>query len=521
MVRLRRWSIGSVIGTAVVVLCVTPSLAAPPNVEPDVQATLDATPTRTHEGPGIAVNPTNSSTVVLSEIDMQNRRCLTHISSDGGHTWADGASPQNSDYVNCGPQNGNFFNTGSNTALAYDATGNLYYAFSAATASDGDSRSILLGRSTNNGQSWTTTVVYQAPGSTDPDKADVNYQPSVTVDSGVKPARIYVGFTKTFSFDLNKLDASFVATSTDGGSTFGAPVSVSAAGYNLSMVVWKGNLYAFYRESTPFPPPAAPKLYMATSTDHGASFVATVIDPGAMRSSSPTAAVDPGNGTLIIAWYDNHLAASGAVEDDVFVKHSTDLGKNWTAAVPVSPTKPSGTQNVNQLYPVISAAPDGRVDVVWYDYRNDPFPIPDKASASYLGQIADVYSASSTDDGATFGAAVRLTDHPIDRRIGTWNGQYFYVMPPAVASSNAGVYAAWSDTRNGNPDTQAQDIFTTRVDIPAAATASASGSIDARYLLIGAETLLLGLGLGLLIAALGMRRRRGIGTRAHTDSLSR
>ncbi len=513
-------AIGAVVG-----ISLSAAAKSVATVQPNIQVNLDSSPTRTHEAPSLAVSPKDSNTIVLGEVDLQNRKCLTHISTDGGHTWADGASPQNSDYVNCGPQNGNFFNTGSSTFLAYDAEGTLYYAFAAAKADDGESRSILLGKSTDNGRSFSAAVVYKATGSTDPLKADVNFQPVLTIDPDTKlPHRIYVGFRRTFDFDLNKLDMGFAATSQDGGATFGDPVEVGVPARNLSLVVSKGNLLAFFAESTPFPPPGPAKVYMAKSTDHGKSFTTTVIEGGAKRISSPAAAVDSTNGAIVIAWYDNHLAKPSTVQDDVLAKHSTDGGNSWSSSVLVSPSHPSGQQNVNQLYPTISAAPNGRVDVVWYDYRNDPFPIPDKARASYLGQIADVYAASSTDDGSSFSDAVRVTDHPIDRRIGTWNGQYFYVIPPAVVSSNSGYFAAWSDTRNGNPDTQAQDIFTSRVDVPVAAAAATSAGPDLKVAIIGAELLLLGIGIGLLVAALRLRRRAPTGPQtpvqepAHTRS---
>lgn len=491
---------------AILLLALSASAAGGPTVQPNGQVNTDKTATRTHDAPSLAVNPANPTQIAMGEIDLQRGQCLTHISSDAGHTWSAGASPQNSEYVNCGPQNGNLYNTGASTQLVYDRQGTLYYAFAAARAGDGDSRSILLGKSTDNGKSYTTTVVYQATTSADPTKADVNYHASVAVDLD-SPTRVYVGWARTYNFDANKLDAGVVAASSDGGKTFGSPVDVGFPAQDVSLVVSKGNLIAVSRESTPFPPPAPPKLYAAKSTDHGKTFTNKVVDPGSKRSSSPVAAVDPTNGTIVMAWYDNHLAAPKTVQDNVLVKSSADGGTSWTDSVPVSLVTYTAGRNINQLYPALAFAPNGRLDVAWYDYRNDPFEVPADVGMSNLGKIADVYQASSTNDGKSFGPAIRLSDHPIDRRIGTWNGQYFFVIPPAIASANNMVYAAWSDTRNGNTDTQAQDIFFTRGDLaPAAATASSG--VDWRVVLLAVEVLLLGLGLGLLIATLWMRRRR-------------
>jgi hypothetical protein len=481
--------------------------ASGPTVEPNGLVNLDSAPTRTHDAPSLAVSPKNSNLVVMGEVDLQHGRCLTHVSHDGGHTWSDAGSPQNSDFVNCGPQNGNNFNTGTRTALTFARDGTLYYAFAAARASDGDSRSILLGKSTDSGMTYTTTVVYQATASPDPNKPDVNYLPTVAVDPD-NAKRVYVAFARTYNFALNKVDNGFVAASDDGGATFGTPVDVGVAAREVSLAVTKGNVLAIFAESTPFPPPGPAKFFASISKDHGKSFNPKVITVGAKRVSTPKAAVDPTNGTVVIAWYDNHLAKAGAVQDDVFAKASSDGGNSWGKTVRISPSHAGMGQNVNQLFPAISGASSGRIDVVWYDYRNDPFPIPSGARASYLGSVADLYAASSTDDGKTFTSAVRVTDHPIDRRIGTWNGQYFYVIPPAVASTNQTFVAAWSDTRNGNPDTQAQDIYAAKVEVPAAPLAgSASNGPDLRALLLGLELLVVGAGIALLVAALVVRRR--------------
>ena len=492
---------------ATVIFSLSALAASGPTVEPNGLVNLDSAPTRTHDAPSLAISPKNSNLVVMGEVDLQHGRCLTHVSHDGGHTWSEGGSPQNSEFANCGPQNGNNFNTGTRTALAFARDGTLYYAFAAARVGDGDSRSILLGKSTDNGMTYTTTVVYQATAAADPNKADVNYLPAVAVDPD-NAKRVYVAFARTYNFSQNKIDNGFVAASDDGGASFGAPVDVGVAAREVSLAVSKGNVLAIFAESTPFPPPGPAKLYASVSNDHGKTFTPKVITVAAARVSTPKATIDPTNGTVVIAWYDNHLAKPSTVEDDVFAKASSDGGKSWGKTVRISPSHGGMGQNVNQLYPAINAAPGGRIDVVWYDYRNDPFPIPSGARASYLGSVADLYAASSTDDGKTFTAAVRLSDHPIDRRIGTWNGQYFFVIPPAVVSTNQGFIAAWSDTRNGNPDTQAQDIYSAKVDVPTAPLgAGAQNGPDLRALLLGLELLVVGAGIALLVAALVLRRR--------------
>jgi hypothetical protein len=462
-------------------------------------------PTRTHDGPSVAVDPMDPSMIVVADVDIQNGHCLTHISRDAGLTWVEGRSPQPPEFSSCTPQSGNRFSTGPATSLTFDTDGTLYYAFAAARPGDQDSRSVLLGRSTNQGQSWTTSVVHLASPGFGP-AADSSLQPSVMIDDSATPHRIVVSWSRAIDFTQPNAppDRVFVAVSTDGGRHFGRPVDLGP-GRAPSMAASKGIVLAFFAQAFVFPPPAKGfKIYQARSTDGGKSFKLSVINPGAVRVSSPRAAVGP-DGSLVITWYDNHLAAPNTVRDDVFAMRSTDQGRSWTRPVAVSPipTHPPG-KNVNQLYPTIAIAPNGRVDVAWYDYRNDPVPIPSDARPSYLGQFADLFVASSDDGGKTFGPAVRVTDHTIDRRIGTWNGQYFYVVAPGLASSDDAFSVAWSDTRNGTPDSSAQDIFFTAGLFPKRASGL---GLSSRGIVLSIELFGAGVGITLIVAAAVLRSR--------------
>ena len=63
-------------------------------------------------------------------------------------------------------------------------------------------------------------------------------------------------------------------------------------------------------------------------------------------------------------------------------------------------------------------APNGRVDVAWFDFRNDPAFVARTATAAPRIRYADVYMASSTDGGKTWGPNLRVTDRAIDTSIG-------------------------------------------------------------------------------------------------------
>ena len=69
--------------------------------------------------------------------------------------------------------------------------------------------------------------------------------------------------------------------------------------------------------------------------------------------------------------------------------------------------------------------------------------VPEDDVEFFLGDVNDVYLASSNDGGSTFSENIRVTDGPIDRSVGTYNTQYFVEVPPGVSSSDAAAVVAW------------------------------------------------------------------------------
>jgi len=95
---------------------------------------------------------------------------------------------------------------------------------------------------------------------------------------------------------------------------------------------------------------------------------------------------------------------------------------------------------VSQYMPNVSVAPNGRVDVAWGDTRDD-----------VGGRVNDVYYASSTDNGDSFGKNVRMTDRSIDRHHGVFISNFAMSAPPVIASTNAYAIVGWDDTRLTDP----------------------------------------------------------------------
>ncbi len=139
-----------------------------------------------------------------------------------------------------------------------------------------------------------------------------------------------------------------------------------------------------------------------------------------------------GRGNVAVAY----MADVGSYDWDIEVVVSNDGGRTWS-----SPVKVSDQPSANEYMPAIATDPYGNLHVFWYDNR------------AGSGQWA-LYYAKSTDGGATWSPAVRVTDYyfPFVDRSGCggvsdvdysgdcWPGHYI----DAWADSNY-VYVFWSD----------------------------------------------------------------------------
>jgi hypothetical protein len=195
----------------------------------------------------------------------------------------------------------------------------------------------------------------------------------------------------------------------------------------------------------------------------------------------PSLATGP-DGSLYLAW--SQGLAHG---QDALVARSRDLGAHWD--IPVRANDNRAGDGTARALPTLSVAPNGRVDVVLIDQRNDP-----------SGIFAEVYLASSNDSGHSF-HVVRLSSATFDTRVGPSFGGN---LPPdigahlSVSSQAKTVHAAWADSRLGNETTGRQDIVTSRIAL--------SGALAARNWLLAAAVILLLVSAGVLLW--GRRRPR-------------
>ena len=242
-----------------------------------------------------------------------------------------------------------------------------------------------------------------------------------------------------------------VATSLDGGVTFGSAVTVATinvsegrtapAGYNrpsrldsprISVAttgVHSGRVYvAFTSETSPAPVPG----------------------PVSCPTGLPTGSVCVGQDPL---------------SEEAFISYSDDKGLTWSTPTPVAPAVPA--EGVKRIWPVPTVEPGGNVDVVYYESNETPSatnpecvvdlgPLPNGSELFRVGaanSLVDTIWVQSTDGGSTFRAPLTVTT-----ATSNWCTTASDIVPnfgDYIFSFSTGnhVYPSWADGRNGIPDT--------------------------------------------------------------------
>ena len=453
---------------------------SPVQVTQPVRITVgDTTPTRTYSAPTIAVDPENEDTVLAVYAEMRTARCGVARSTDGGRTWKRlEATPSLPSYPFCFTPAHTNVHQGQ---LAFGRNHTAYLALPGWDVQDGRNFSVLLARSTDLGDTWSTTIVRDARGRT-PVESNRPVA-SIAVDTRGPEDMVYVGWPVFRS----GFPTPMMGVSADGGRTFGEPVSLigdhfaseearQAAlagrptkvppfitqpptppeqitadrfGGCCSRVVLddKGTVYALWPLATSVVPGPNPSYYLSRSTDGGKTFtVSRAVGPSATLGNpsirwSPLGGPD---GTLHVAYENKVPALQG--DRDIFHQSSSDGGRTWTPPQMLNDDDPKLLRA--QFMPNMNVAPNGRIDIAWWDFRND--------TGTFRN---DVYMASSSDNGRSWSPNIRVTNQSIDRKIGPWSNGYDVRQPVGLTATDRYTLAAWDDTRNGDADGEAQDLY--------------------------------------------------------------
>ena len=416
----------------------------------------------------IGVDPNDPNHVAVVAGDWRLGTCFLYVSTDGGATFAVGKhSPLPPQFDTCTP------NGATNPwGVAFDKSGNILVAAPIANrpSTVSLSGSVILAKTTDNGNTWSPTFV----------KDDRQTNPplgvaQVQLVSDTKNNRIYVGFQQRnvpVSGYLDRFGATQrraeVAVSTDDGASFSAPVDVegdpsstlSIGGPYLSLGS-DGALYAYYSQSaaakgssTVFTSQTA-ALHVAKSTDGGQSYtqlptIMPVSKEPAFFGFSNFVAAPYNGGTALVLVFEALAQGSAAAQNqvrDVYAINSTDGGQTWNSQTRVTDDDVN-TDLGSKMTPGISAAPNGRIDASWIDFRNDNGNL-----------LSDTYYASSTDGGSTWSKNIKVSDQPSNRHYGQWANYSDMRSDINMVSNNYAAYIAWDDSRNATPSKDQVDIY--------------------------------------------------------------
>ena len=452
-------------------------------------------PARAFTGPtSMAANPEDPRIVVAATADLRNKICYLAVSRDAGRTWhfseeppGDPAYPYCTNNTAGTPQ----------SAVAWGRDGTLYFARMAYGEGEGpreQKTSAMVTRTTNLGDSWTTTIVDNNRGKSGPTDPTVTSVPTLTVDTSGDRDVVHVGFSRSYpnapTGDPLRDPHVMVATSLDGGATFGQPVdlntfdrpklTINGTPYQLTMrtgfgaptglIARDGVLLAVagpdFLDEEPQPPPEAganlnpgswyaypmPQL-IGRSTDQGKTWTITQLgDPILAGTGSMTGMgwTEKGgeNGTFVAVYAATPATAPSIQLADIVVQRSTDNGVTWSSPLAIDDDPPE--MFATGFYPQLSVAPNGRIDVAWQD---------DRGLSDFNFNVRYTYS---TDGGLSWAPNIKVSDRPVNFNYGvSFNSDVR--QPNGVASTNQYAIIGWADTRHANEVSQTQDNYATAV----------------------------------------------------------
>lgn len=423
-----------------------------------------------HNSPTIVQNPTDGANlVVANRIDSPRYSCAVHVSFDGGARWAPTSLPlPPEEEPKCFAPD-----------LAFGADGELYLSFVTLGGEGNVPNAVWLVRSIDGGRSLSAPVRVLGPHA---------FQVRLASDP-TAPKRVYLSWLQAeelgvFSFSPGQPIQ--LIRSDDGGETWSQPVRVSDLARQRVVaptltVDAEGELYVLHLDlgndrldyeggheglgGEPYR--GTWQLVLARSSDRGEHWTTRVVEPRLRPADRilvflppfPSLAMDRGGKRLYVAFHDLHGASA-----DVSLWVSDDSGSTFGPRRRI--TREPHDEATSQYLPKVGVAPDGRVDVVYYDRRKDRSNI-----------MTEVSIQTSHDRGRSFHRRIVLSSRSFDSRIGFGSDRG---MPDlgnrlGLVSTDSRAMAVWSDTRNGTEASNKQNLMRAVVEFRRQGTLSSGG----------------------------------------------
>ena len=435
----------------------------------------------------IAHNPANPSNVIVGANDWNlNDGCGVSRSTDGGATWSQYSfipgitrlDNSGHTYAGNGP-----YDFAGDPAVTFGPDGTAYFAcygylYANASAPKGGV-ALFVSASTNGGLTWGRPVqLMTSPGNgsgVGHGKGSNGQFPdheAITADTWSGSPYYGSIYVSQAQFHGNGGPSPITEFySRDHGQTWSQAVTVSTNDHNSSQdaipsVGPDGSVYVTFDSSERGS--GLEQVLIAKSTDGGATFganytVSQMIDPvlddlinsDYREASYPVSSVDSAN-RVTVAWNDRRSGHSN-------MWYSRAYGSNlssWTAPVQLKPS------SHEQFFPWLHSAPNGRVDIIYYDRTRDPANTLNYVTYSQLTPTSGLAATArhfANWSPAFNGNADGQTTPSCNPFIGDYIG---------ITSDNTHVYAGWTGNgpswhfdAHGNPTTcdVNQDILTVNI----------------------------------------------------------